>query len=54
MVQNFSVFADRVAIAKIKTMKISNCGENDDVIVNAITRTHRAGERSIEQSFQPC
>ena len=39
---NFEVFADRLAIAKIKTMKIPMGGENDDIIVN-----HRAGERAI-------
>ena len=33
MVQNFAVFADGVATMKIKTMKISMGGENDDVIV---------------------
>ena len=34
MVQNFKVFVDRLATAKIKTTKISMGGENDDVIVN--------------------
>ena len=36
MVQNFTVFTDRVATAKIKTTKISMGmgGENDDIIAN--------------------
>ena len=34
MVQNFVVFVDRLATAKIKTTKISMGGENGDVIVN--------------------
>ena len=48
MVQNFAVFADRVATAKIKTTKISMGGENDDIIMNKLKLMHRAGERSIE------
>ena len=51
MVQNFTVFVGGVATAKIKTMKISMGGENDDVTVK---RTRRTGELSIERSFQPC
>ena len=43
MVQNFAVFADRLATLKINTTKISMGGENDDVIVN---------DRSIH--IQPC
>ena len=39
MVQNFAVFADGVA-----TAKISMSGENDDATVK---RTHRAGELAI-------
>ena len=56
MVENFAVFADRLATLKIKTMIISMGGENDDVIVNdrTIALTHHAGERSIERSTQPC
>ena len=51
MVQNFVVFVDRLATAKLKTTKISMGGENDNVIVN-----HCAGEQAItiEYSSQPC
>ena len=36
MVQNFTVFEDRIATVKIKTTKISMGGENDDVTVNKL------------------
>ena len=53
MVQNFAVFADKLATAKKKIIKNSMGGESDDVIVNE-PLTYRAGEQSIEQSIQPC
>ena len=40
MVQIFTVFADRLTTAKIKTTKMLMGGENDDIIVN---ESHRAG-----------
>ena len=42
VVQNFMVFTDRVATAKIKTTKISIGGENDDIIVNELKLLHTA------------
>ena len=56
MVENFAVFADRLATSKIKTTIISMGGENDDVIVNdrTVALTHHAGEQSIKRSIQPC
>ena len=45
MVQNFVVFADRLATAKIKTTKFSVGGESDDNIMNECCAiTHRVGE----------
>ena len=51
MVQNFTVFVDRVATAKIKTTKILVGGEKNDIIMKL---THCMVERLIERSFQPC
>ena len=54
MVQNFAVFADRSATAKIKTTKISVGGENDDIIMNEELMYHVAQGRLGRNSAKFC